>query len=173
MAPQSMIRLEGADLGPFSSMSVLAVAGTLLLATTLAACGGSDGGDAEAVDSAGEREGIAAAFDAVRGSVAKARPDLVCADLGPAARDQVSKLGHGAQQDCYGGVAMLLEGLKKERRGGAMPAADVSEVKVKLTAVATLAVGGEKIRVPFVQERGRWKLDSFYGLTPRPSVAIP
>jgi hypothetical protein len=139
----------------------------LCIALVLVSCG-----ESQTVDIAAERERITEALDDARASVASGNAGRVCAELGAGARKQVSQVGH--TNACHEGVAMLLKGLKAGRKGMSMPNAEVSKVKILGSeAVATLDVGGESIRLPFTEEDGRWKLDSFYGLDPKPAVAIP
>lgn len=151
--------------------------GVLLLVTTgVLGCGGGVAGGGAVVSDVNEddeRVPIAATFDEVRTSVEDASPAGICAGLGPRARDQLSQLGHGSN-GCAKGVAMLLKGLGKGPRGqDRLPRSSVTDVDVKVSATVKVDVADRTIRVPFVVEDGRWKLDSFYGLSPRPSVAIP
>ena len=69
----------------------------------------------------------------------------------------------------------MLEALRQDRAHGGRASAspDLSEEDVRLSAVATVTVAGQKIKVPFVEADGEWRLDSLYGLSPRPSVTIP
>jgi len=150
-----------------TSMPKLVAASVLCIALALVSCGESQKNDVAAT-----RDRIAEALDDVRASVSSGNAGRVCAELGTGARDQVSRLAH--TNTCLEGVTMLLKGLKTGRKGTRMPNAEVSKVKISgRGAVATLDVGGESIRLPFTEEDGRWKLDSFYGLNPKPSVAIP
>jgi hypothetical protein len=157
-----------------SSSSRTLLLAALLLVTGIIGCGGSGDGGAVASDVSddGERDRVAAAFADVRTSVEDRAPARICAGLGARARDQLNHLGHG-ENGCAKGVEMMLAGLARQAGGTGMQSSSISDVDVKLSAVAKIDVGGRTIKLPFVAEDGEWKLDSFYGISPRPSVVIP
>ena len=137
----------------------------LLVALGAASCGG--GGD-------DDRDRIEAAFGDVRDAVAERDEYAVCEGLGAKGRAHLEAMGHPVTPDCPGAVAQMLRSLARRPAAGSPSGRpEIGRVRVRTTAVATIDVDGRRVKVPFVKEGGQWKLDSFYGLTPTPSVAIP
>jgi hypothetical protein len=134
------------------------LAAGLALALAGGACGEQD-----------DPERIGATYDDLRAAVAERDAGAVCDLLGPRARRQVRGIGHLLQFDCAPAVEPLLQTLTAD---GGSPAiareGEVVDVEMRIGAVVEIAVDGERLRVPFVVEDGEWKLDSFYGRSPRP-----
>jgi hypothetical protein len=138
-----------------------ALAGLAIMAA-LASCGGDDESDRDAID---------AAFGTVQEALVAKDLRGVCAALGARGREQLSSIAHG-DPTCAEGLQALLEGFPQGGRARSV-ANGARMGSVELRAIATVDVDGRSVKVPFVKEGDGWKLDSFYGLSPTPSVAIP
>lgn len=140
--------------------------GSTAIAMAIGAAGCGDGDD--------QRTRIANVYDDLAAAVKAGDARAVCGHLGPRANKQVRSAGHLVLQDCAAGLRPMLGELKRARDAdGSIASPDLSKADVRLTAVATLSVEGRRIEVPFVEDGDEWKLDSFYGLSPRRAVAIP
>jgi hypothetical protein len=137
------------------------------LACTVAGCGGSD---------EGERAQLQAALDGVGQAFDDRDPKAVCDGLGAVARRQVILVGHGSSRSCAFAVrTWFLKPLYKGRRAmrpDDKPTIEAVEHRQSGITVGITSVEGRLVRVPFVKEGGEWKVNTFYGLTPKASVII-
>lgn len=149
-----------------AALGVLAVAG----------CGGDgdqgDGPVRPAAASPGDLEQIETVVADVEDALDAGDRERACEGLGPQAREQVADVAHGEAANCAAGLRRLFpaggKGRKEMEEGGESA---VEGIAVR-SALVTIRVDGRPIRVPFVVEGGRWKVDSFYGLAPQPSKAF-
>jgi hypothetical protein len=154
----------------------------LVAALAVIGCGGGDDNGTGAVSDAAPSQPRLTGPPAQRAmgrSIAKLgaaidRGDAsaVCASLSMQARDQLKRVGHGISESCAAGLRMLLKGVRKTRRTvDYLPAVKaVDPPRPTRRAVATVSVEGRSIRIPFVKDGRLWKVDSFFGLAPQPSV---
>lgn len=136
------------------------VPGAALAAVVAAGCGSGSGSDQ-----------VREAFNQVRTAVGAGDAASVCSLLGPRAREQIGEIGHGST-DCTTAMRPVLETLTR-RGSSAIASSAIADVEIKTTAVAQVEVDGRTIRVPFVKDGDSWRVDSFFGLRPERSVAIP
>jgi ketosteroid isomerase-like protein len=133
----------------------------LVLASPLAACGGSDKGSAE-------QDEIATAVQDLQRAFAAENADRVCALLSTDARKQIEAMGHGSGGQRYFDLFTLYEGIQKARDWREHVGREVSDVVVTGDrATATVEFGdGQTAKLPLVHERGRWRVDALYGGVP-------
>jgi hypothetical protein len=141
--------------------SGVALGAVLLSVAALTGCGDQD-----------DQDKVESAFASVNSAVDERDAAGVCAGLGPRARRQLGALGHDPIP-CAQGARMILKWIAKSQGSGSDGDPRLEGVKLVTTAVATVDVDGRSVDVPFVKEGDRWKLDSFYGLAPKPSVEAP
>jgi hypothetical protein len=133
-------------------------------AVAIVACGGNGDPRAEIISS----------YEELTAAVLDRDAPTVCHGLTPRAREHVGLSGHLTSPDCVAGMRPMLQALARGREAPrAHGRSDIDVAEISLRAVATMSIDGRRVKVPFAEQDGEWKLDSFYGLSPRPSVALP
>lgn len=145
----------------------LVMCAAIALACAAAGCGG---------DGESERDQLQAALDDVGQALDDRDPKAVCDGLGPVARRQVILVGHGSSRSCAIAVrTWFLKPLHKGRSAMTAddePAIESVEHRQSGITVGVTSVEGRSVRVPFIKEGGEWKVNTFFGLTPKASVII-
>lgn len=160
-----MIRLEGADLRQFTKLA-FAVAGALLVVSSVGACGEESTGDGDAPS----WPAIEASLESTGRALDRGDLKAVCDQLGPRAQEQVRRVGHDVAKNCAVGLRMLAPAIRRGRKRAATedrPA--IQSVEPVGRVLVTVKVEGRTVRIPFVQDGRKWRMDSFYGFSPRPS----
>lgn len=145
---------------------------TLAVVAALAAAGvaGGCGGDDEVGLAAEDRQKIEASLEALQAGFAADDIARMCRHMSVDAHELAGAAVHGLGSDCEPGVERLLNLIRKNG-GLARSAQQPALVGVGADgAAATVTVkdaDGARVGLPFKRERGRWKLDSFFGSAPQ------
>jgi len=118
-------------------------------------------------DSADQAPRVLAALDAVQRAFTNGDLDAVCARLSVAAKNEVGEIAHGQPTACARDLRrfrrMIAKGSGWDSAGSPQP----EGVTVHAGGATVLAeLRDRSVDLPFVEEGGRWKLESFMG-TPK------
>jgi len=138
----------------------------------LVACGGS-------ADS--EEARVAAVIAKLQEDLAEGRISAVCAAISDRSKRQVGSVGHQRKPTtCRADLGDLVRASRSLQGStikglGETAAPDVLGIAIPPdggTASVTMTLGERPFRVPFVREKGSWKLDDFFGATARPPADL-